>query len=78
MSRSIRGKRIEVGEADQVSRISVASSKNDPFVEPIACQSGRAAAAGWETDQEGTQDAKSEERDFSPNPPRKPFLVVSG
>lgn len=46
------------GEADQVSRYLIAGSQNDPFLEPVACQSGFAAAATWESDQKATQGCK--------------------
>lgn len=68
MSGSIRGKRAGGGDDDQVTRYLIAGSQNDPFLEPVACQSGSAAAAAWESDQKDREEPQSE-------PTSEPFIV---
>lgn len=74
MSGSIRGKRAGGGDDDQVTRYLIAGSQNDPFLEPVACQSGSAAAAAWESDQKASEGCKDREEPQS-EPTSEPFIV---
>ena len=49
----------------------IAGSQNDSFLEPVACQSGSAAAAAWKSDQKATQGCQ-ERGERNPSPPLHP------